>query len=421
MAGAQLQTAGRSSAAMEWRAYWVLPVAAMIGYSTMGLQSYAIGPFVSPLEHEFGWTRTDVMLGVSISNAVGIFLNAVIGMIVDRIGPRRVALTGLFVKTGAFALLGTATGTLLNWSMLWLFLAFGLLLVQSTVWSSAVANRFDKSRGLAMAVALSGTPLAAMIAPVLATFMIEDYGWRSAFFGVGAVWLAFTFPVVFLFFRDGRDERRGKREENPVPEVELPGVSFREGIRTRAFVRLFISYGCFSFYSMTMSVNLVPLLAETGAGEMKAAGIASIMGLVGIVARLSVGFLLDRFPGHIIGTITQLMPVIGCALLLTGDPGTLVLSLAVATFGMAIGAEIDVALYLASRHFGLRSFAALFGGIIGFGAVNAAIGPYVAGRLHDAWGSYDPLLVVTMVMLSIGALAIATLGRAPVSLHGAGH
>ncbi|MCB2073564.1 MAG: MFS transporter [Novosphingobium sp.] len=409
------------SAVAEWRAFWILPFAAMVGYSTMGLQSYAIGPFVAPLENEFGWSRADVMLGISISNAVGIFLNAAIGMIVDRIGPRRVALTGLFVKSGAFALLGTATGALLNWSMLWLLVAFGLLLVQSTVWSSAVASRFDKSRGLAMAVALSGTPLAALIAPVLATYLIEAYGWRTGFAGVGGVWLILTLPVVFLFFHDTRSTSRRKKEEAPQPPAELPGLTFREGIRTRAFSRLFISFGCFSFYSMTISVNLVPLISETGMDAMKAAGIASIMGLVGIIARLTVGMLLDRFPGHIIGTVTQLLPVIGCILLLTGESSTLLVVLAVITFGAALGAEIDVALYLASRHFGLRSFAALFGGIIGFGAVNAAIGPYVAGLLHDISGSYDPLLIVTSVMLVLGALAIATIGRPPELLHGAGH
>lgn len=108
----------RRAGAAEWRAHWTLPFAALIGYSTIGLQSYGIGPFVPHLEQAFGWSRAEVMIGVSLSNAVGVFLNILIGMIVDRFGPRRVALTGLLVKTGSFALLATATGSLLNWSLL---------------------------------------------------------------------------------------------------------------------------------------------------------------------------------------------------------------------------------------------------------------------------------------------------------------
>lgn len=399
----------RMSAAAEWRSYWPLTLAAMVGYSIIGLQSYAFGPFVSHLEQEFGWTRAQVMLGVSVSNAVGVFLNILIGMIVDRLGPRRVGLTGLFVKSGSFALLATATGSLLNWSLLWGLLAVGVVLVQSTVWTKAVAARFDQSRGLAMAVVLSGTPITAMIAPVLGTFLIENYGWRAGFAGVGLSWLAVSLPVVFFLFRDGSSGT--SKGGTPAVLHDHPGLTLREGIRTRAFMGLLISFGAFSFYNMAIATNLVPLLSETGISAMEAAGIASIMGLAGIIARLLVGFLLDRFPGNIIGMVCQFLPVFGCAILLLDAPSALLLSVAVASFGIATGAEVDAALYLATRHFGLKAFAALFGAIITFGAVNAAIGPYVAGWLHDSTGSYDLLLMVIMVIMSIGAIAIGLTGK----------
>lgn len=403
-----MRSGDRQAAAAEWRAHWPLTLAALIGYSTIGLQSYGIGPFVPHLEKAFGWSRTEVMIGLSLSNAVGVFLNILIGMIVDRFGPRRVALTGLMVKTGSFALLATATGTLLNWSLLWIVLAVGVVLVQSTVWTSAVAARFDHSRGLAMAVALSGTPITAAVVPVLATWLIGEYGWRIGFAGVALSWILVSFPVVFLFFKDGRGQGEGAHRS---AATFVTGLTLREGVRTAAFWRLLIAFGTFSFYSMAMSANLVPLLNETGISAMQAARIASVMGLVGIVARLTVGFLLDRFPGGLIGGMTQFLPVIGCAILLLDAPSVLMLTLAVACFGIATGAEIDVALYLATRHFGLRAFAALFGAVITFGAINAAIGPYFAGWLYDRSGNYDGLLITIMVVMALGALAMATMGH----------
>jgi nitrate/nitrite transporter NarK len=401
----------RPSALAEWRSYWPLTLAAMFGYSTIGLQSYGLSPFVTHLEEAFGWTRAQVMTGLSLSNLAGVFLNIGVGILVDRIGPRPVGLTGLVVKTGAFALLATATGSLLNWSALWLILAVGVVLLQSSIWTRAVAGRFDRSRGLAMAVVLSGTPLTAMILPVLATFLIEAYGWRAAFVGVGFAWLLVTFPIVFLLYRD-RPRHAGAMKEAVPPQPRVAtGLTVREGIRTRAFLCLLISFGAFSFYNMTITASLVPLLAETGISTMEAAGIASLMGIVGIVARLSVGFLLDRMSGGLIGAITQLLPVLACALLLTGSSDILLLSLAVAAFGAATGAEVDVALYLATRHFGLRSFVTLFNTIITFGALNAAIGPFIGGWLHDLYGNYDLLLMVIMVVMSIGAAAIAFIGK----------
>lgn len=404
----------KPGAAAEWRAHWPLTLAALVGYSSIGLQSYGIGPFVIHLEREFGWSRADVLLGVSISNAVGIFLNVIVGLIVDRFGSRRVALIGLWVMVGSFGLLASATGALLQWALLWVILAVGVVLVQSTVWTRAVGAVFDRARGLAFAVALSGTPLASMVLPVLGTWLIEDYGWRAAFIGIAAIWIVITFPIVFLFFREKPGQRLGSQAggDGGGSDAALPpGLSLREGVRTRAFYHLLLSFGCFSFYSMAIATNLVPLLAETGVSAVEAARIASVMGMVGIVARLSVGFLLDRFPGHIIGTVTLLLPVLGCAVLLVDSPGMILPAIAAGAFGAAIGAEIDVALYLATRHFGLRAFASLFNAIITFGAVNAALSPYVAGWLHDVSGNYDSLLVVVMIVMTIGALAMATLGR----------
>jgi hypothetical protein len=45
----------RPNVAAEWRAHWLLPVSAMIGYSSMGLATYAISPFVPELETAFGF------------------------------------------------------------------------------------------------------------------------------------------------------------------------------------------------------------------------------------------------------------------------------------------------------------------------------------------------------------------------------
>ncbi|PEQ13087.1 hypothetical protein B2G71_09720 [Novosphingobium sp. PC22D] len=400
----------------EWRDNWPVLVAAMIGFSTLGVQSYAIGPFVPHLEAEYGWSRAEVMLGVSISNAVGIFLNIAIGLIVDRFGSRRIGILGLVVKTGAFALLGTATGSLLNWSLLWVFVAIGIVLVQATVWTRVIASRFDRSRGFAMALTLSGTSLTAIIAPVLATALIAQFGWRGGFFGFGAVWLAATLPPVFFLFRDAP----ARHEAAPPTPRDVPGLTFREGIRTHAFARLMISFGCFSFFSMTMATNLIPLLLERGAGPMQAGQIASIMGLCGLASRLTVGFLLDRFPGHVIGAVTLLLPVLGAAIFLLDQPSIFLLAVGVSLFGAAIGAEIDVALYLGTRHFGLKAFASLFGGVISFGAVNAAIGPFVAGALHDRTGNYDSLLAIVMAVMSLGALAMLTMRRPRGSWQAAG-
>jgi cyanate permease len=51
--------------------------------------------------------------------------------------------------------------------------------------------------------------------------------------------------------------------------------------------------------------------------------------------------------------------------------------------------------------------------VITFGAMMAAIGPFIGGKLHDLTGNYDALLATIVVIMSIGALSMALIGKTP--------
>ena len=409
-----------TTASQEWAGGWKLTTAAMLGYATAGLPPFAFGPFVTAIKAEFGWSLTQVMAGLSLSILLGCLLLVLVGLYIDRHGSRRVGLAGLLVMCGAFALLGTATGTTANWLGLWAIVGIGVVLVQPTVWTSAVASRFDRSRGLAIAVVLSGGALTAAAAPAIGTALLDHYGWRAAMAGVGGIWLAASFPAVFLFLKNARPATRVASAEPASPaSVPAPapiaapapqGLGFQEGLRTRGFACILISFCAFTFYSGVISPNLVRLLGDAGVTPMTAAAIASAMGAASICTRLAVGFLLDRFPGNVIGFVMQMLPVAGCALLLLPQPGVATLTLAVITFGMAIGAEMDVALYLATRHFGLRSFASLFGLITTAGSISSAAAPISSGWVYDNFGGYDLIIQLVMIVMAVGATSILLSG-----------
>src|SRR3546814_8653848 len=61
------------------------------------------------------------------------------------------------LSIAAFAL---ASGSFLQWIVLWLIWGIFVLLVQSTLWSTAVASTFQASRGLALGLTMSGTAVA---------------------------------------------------------------------------------------------------------------------------------------------------------------------------------------------------------------------------------------------------------------------
>lgn len=393
----------------EWRRFWYLPLVAALGYTSAGLQIYSIGPFVGPLQHEFGWTRAEIFSGLTIANGAGAIFNLLIGWFVDRIGPRRVGLIGVLLISSAIALLGTATGTAGNWAFLWCLIAVGFLWVQPTTWSSAVASRFDASRGLALGVTLSGVSLSAYMLPLLSTWLIDSYGWRNAFFGLGLIWAAVLFPILFLFFR-GRQDSSARAGPRYVPAAaHFDGLSPGEALRTSAFYKLLAAGSFFALTMMGLVTNLVPLLTDTGTDRATAASIASLIGLFAIMGRLSTGFLLDRLPGHFVGAGAFLLPIFGSALLLWPDAGTIGHAVAAAIIGLSLGSELDALTFLSMRYFGLRSFGKLYGGLLVAVSIGTAAGPLVAGAVFDHFGSYDVFLMLAIACMAISAIALLSL------------
>ncbi len=406
-------SAVRQGVGAEWRAYWSLPLVAALGYSVSVLHVYSLGPFIAPLQSEFDWTRAEVSMGLMISNAGIAVLCIPIGLLVDRFGPRVIGLAGVVLMGGAYALLGTATGQVSNWIFLWALIALAAPWTQSLVWTSAVASRFEISRGVAFAVTLAGAPLGATLFPVLATYLIETQGWRTAFSATGGIWVALVLPFLFFGFRGRRDRSREHRSTVATPMPDLTGLSLTEGFRSAAFFKLLLAGSLFAFTVIGILVHFVPILTDSGTSPLAAAGTASLIGIFSIIGRLGTGFLLDRFPGHFVGAGIFLLANVACLLLLFQADATLSQAVAAAIFGLTLGAEIDVIAYLATRHFGLRNFGALFGGLVAALNLGSAFGPLAAGATFDRFGSYSAFLVVTMVLMTGSAVVLASLGRPP--------
>jgi MFS family permease len=396
-----------NTAAAEWRSFWFLPLAAALGYATSVLHIYSFGPFIGPLTQEFGWSRAEASAGMTIAALVSAAACIPVGMLVDRVGPRLVGLIGVLAMCASFALMSTATGEFSNWLFLWAVIAVGTFGVQATVWTSAVASRFEHSRGLAFAITLSGASIAASLFPFVATSLIGSYGWRTAVVAMAAMWIVLVLPILFFAFRGAHDLGAKKRV---VSAGALTGLTLAEGLRSPALYKLLLAAGLFAFTAIGVVVHFVPILTDSGATALSAAGIASLIGVFSIIGRLSTGVLLDKFAGHLVGAFAFLIPILACVLLLFDGTNPLSQAVAAAIFGLTLGSEVDVIAYLASKHFGLKNFGALYGVLQMALAFGTAFGPLAAGAVFDRYDSYAPFLMATMVMMAVSAIALFSMG-----------
>lgn len=400
-------------AAAEWRQNWKVVLAAATGMAVASIISYSSGLFIEPLEREFHWSRAQIMSGHSIASTLAVICSPFMGLLVDRIGPRRIGIAAVITVCGALTLFSLTGVGIWQWRALWLPLSFGIILVQPMVWTGAVTSLFSAGRGFALAMTLCGSSIASFTVPILTETLIEHFGWRIAWVGLGAFWLVIALPIVFLFFTSARDRVR----TTPLPVASanaLPRPSiWQNGVLTRQFFQLMMAGVAIAFVVVTMAVSVVPILSSSGIDRGDASWIAGLVGVTAVIGRLTIGMLLDRMDGRIIGAVCVTLPIIGLMILIHMPGSVVAASAAVLVFGLSLGAELDIIAYLTSRYFGRENFGFLFGtigGVIGLGAGN---GPVAFNAVYDATGSYVPAMWAAMPLCLLSALLLLLLGPYP--------
>lgn len=400
-------------AASEFRQHWTVVLAAFAGMGVASVISYSGSLFIEPLEQEFGWSRAQIMSGHSIAATVAAVCAPFTGLFVDRIGPRRIGLAAVIILCSAIAMLSLTSANIWHWRALWLPLTLGIVLVQPVVWTGAITSLFAAGRGLALAVTLCGSSVASIIVPGLTYNLIEGFGWRMAWVGLGGIWLALALPIIWLFFTSAKDKDRTAVQ--PVTrEVAPPRASiWQSGILTRRFFQLLIAGVSIALVVVTIVVSIVPVLSTSNIDRSQAASLAALIGVTAIIGRLTIGTLLDRMDGRIIAAVCVSLPILGLLILIYVPGSVFAAACAVLIFGFSLGAELDIVAYLTSRYFGRKNFGLLFGTIGGAIGLAAGNGPVALNAVYDVTGSYLPALWVAMPICLLSAVLFLLLGPYP--------
>ena len=396
----------------EWKRSWAVAISAMLGVSFVAVPLYSIGAFLLPLEAEFGWSRTSISAGLTIETFVAAILLPIGGMMVDRFGPRRVALPGVLLFGGALALLSLTDASLPVWFFLWFLVGFACVLGGAHIWVVGVSSSFDHGRGLAIAVALSGPSMAAAISPPIATFYIDQFGWRAAYVGLALTWIVMIFPLAFLAFRTPAD-RKMPSEATGTPAQALTGLDLREGIRSRPFIIIFFAAIAITLGGVPFAVMMIPILKEGGIPVAKAAELGVLLGISSVTGRITVGYLLDRFPANIIGGMSCLLPIVSCLTLILFSGSVPAATVAIVALGLSLGAEYDAAAYLTGRHLGLKRFGTFYSFIGGAISISVGLGTMLLSYIYDVTGSYILGLWVGIPLAALGATLFFSLSASP--------
>ena len=366
--------------------------------------------FVALLE-DFGWSRGATAAAFSISAIVQGVLSPVVGILVDRLGPRRVMTAGAGLL-GAACLLASRIDSL--WS---LYLTVGVLAaagVCAVSWVPAgvlIARWFPARRGSAMGVAFSGMGAGVLVVGPLAQWLIAGHGWRAAYLVLGAGTLALLPLLVWLAVRDGpalAAPARGAAVSGPTWSAEIG-----DALRTRAFWALFFAYLCTPLAVFSVVTHQVAFAVDHGFPRLFVASIFGLTGLLSVAGRIGFGIAADRIGRATSATISYGCTAVGtlCLLGLEAWPHAAALYAYAFFFGLGFGARGPIITAMAAQLFPGR-----FGAIYGLLSVGNGIGggaaPWFAGVIHDVSGSYRIAFLIAVGFCVVGT-ACFWLARPP--------
>lgn len=383
----------------------LLVLSAAIGLTTSmnATMFYSLGSFIVPFKTAFGWERGDISLATTILT-FGIFLfGPVVGLICDRFGAAAVGTLSLLSYAAVVVIMSLTVHTLTGlWFFYFLIALFG---VGSTpiVLVRPITGVFDKQRGLALGIALTGAGLAGFWVPNVVTAVISSHGWQAGYWVIAAT-AVFAAPFVWFGFRSS--EQRATRAA--VDDAPKTGLTFGEARKTRSFALVSLLAFSMAIGIGGMIVHLNPLFQDMGASAAAAAGLASIIGISSSISRLLTGLSLDRFPARLVTVAVIGLGALGIALIWFGGlgfglPGVILI-------GVLLGAELDLLAYLTSRLFGQLAFGAIYGWVYSLFSIGFGLGPLLVGYMHDRYGTYDNALLACIGLLAAAMMVAFGLG-----------
>jgi len=378
--------------------WWIVGAIFLISAYIGGFIFYSFTAILEPIADELGWSYTQVSIAASMRGLQNGLLAPVVGLLIDRIGPRKPVIAGIIVTGIGLVLLGRSTNLAVFYGAFFL-LSAGMSSCTGVLPMAVVGNWFRRRVSIATAIAISGTATGGLLV-VVATRMIDIMGWRDAMLVLGAGAWVILLPLTIVirhkpeqygYLPDGdtvSDTAAGITPELPVSVEKDTGV--KEALKSRVFWHISLGLSCHVLGIMAVLTHIMPYLTTIGIDRTVSSLVASAIPVVSIGGRLSYGWLGDRYDKRWVTVSGLVFTAIGLLLLgLTGATATWLLVPFVISFGIGFGGPIPMTSALLREYFGRARLGTIIGIAMGVMMVGNMLGPPMAAWIFDSSGSYQ--------------------------------
>ena len=399
--------------------WWIVADGLLIMATCYTVFVNCIPLFQTHIVKELGISVGQFNTGVSITTVVAVFASLVIGKLTDKCSAR--ILGSITVVTSSVVLVGLSFVTQL-WQLYALCIVAGFVVVAGTrlLVSVIISNWFTLKRGLAVSIALSGSGIGGVLLSPATSAMIEVSGWRDAFLLLAVVCLAASLPLVIFTFRTrpsdiglapygvGQVEQR-KQDRSPDAPVTV-SVGWKVLRKNAGFWMLVVGFVMMGVVNGAVITNSIANMTSVtldgvevvtgGHSTMWAGSVWSFYLALVIVMKVLLGAIYDRFgmeAGTILGTLTSMAA--GVALCFPATDAGPILAVVFFSFATCMGTVAPP--IMVSKEYGKKDLGTVTGIVTAFEMFGAAVGSVASGLMFDAWLSFAPVWIMTIVASAI--------------------
>ena len=399
---------GAGAAEREPRYGWVVVWAVFTALAVIFGVSYSFAAFFESFSAEFQASRAEVSLVFGLSGLVYFVLGAFGGMLADRFGPRRVTSAGMLCIAAALLAGSAATSMTQLVAAYGLGLGVGIALVYTPA-IGCVQPWFTRRRGLAAGLASAGIGAGTLAVPLLAAAAIAQWQWRGAMLALAAGVAVLGLAATLLLRRAPAAARRA--------DGTVPGTPLGQALRSRSFLWLyamcvlaapamFIPFAHLSAAARDLGVaeGEAARFVREGVADARAVGLVGLIGIGSLSGRFAIGALADRVGRPLTLVLAQASLGLSMALwLVAGNyPALAVFAL---WMGLSYGGIVSLMPALCMDFFGARAVSSIIGALYTGAALGNLGGPWLAGRVFDASGSYAGVIVGCAVLSAASTYA----------------
>jgi MFS family permease len=385
-------------------------LASVVGAMSGPGQSIGVSVFREPMAMDLGTSDAVVSTAYLVGTLAASMMLPRVGRWVDEVGVRR-ALT-VVVSAFAFALVHMSVIRHVSWLAVGFF---GIRLLgqgaMSLVAQVSVSHWFERRRGMALGLSMTGAAAGMAVVPLLLSIGISVWGWRLTWVVTGVV----VFVLVLAIARFGLVDRPAELGQVPdgadleqprAPEEIGWSPSRSEILRSRAFRVMAAVVSANSLLITGMVFHQTNVLGELGYSSARAAAMFLPQAVGAIGGGLAFGWASDRPFRYFLPAIVSLLLALSCLLGGVGSTTATVFGYSVGV-GICTGGGAAVNSALLPRLFGLRGLGAVTGMLHMVIVVNSAFAALVLSVGANIFGSYRGALAALTLWPAVLAVIVS--------------